>query len=55
MPGGGIPYPAGNPDLPRDAERAWRRRLVERALDALATTVDRPTLFCLDASGGGRA
>lgn len=43
--GGGIPYPAGNPELKPEAERAWRRRLVERALDVLATPVERPTVF----------
>lgn len=43
--GRGIPYPTGDPDLPPQAERAWRRRLVERALEALASPVERPTLF----------
>jgi glycine reductase complex component B subunit gamma len=43
--GGGIPYPAGNPDLEPEAERAWRRRLVQRALDVVATPVERPTVF----------
>ncbi len=50
VPGGGIPYPTGNPDLPPEAERAWRRRLVERTLVALATPVERPTIFQMDAS-----
>ncbi len=45
VPGRGIPYPAGDPDLTPQAERAWRRRLVERALGAVATPVERPTLF----------
>ncbi len=43
--GRGIPYPTGDPDLTPDAERAWRRRLVERALVALATPVEQPTVF----------
>jgi betaine reductase len=43
--GGGIPYPAGDPELKLDAERAWRRRLVQRALDVVATPVERPTVF----------
>jgi glycine/betaine/sarcosine/D-proline reductase family selenoprotein B len=43
--GGGIPYPAGDPELKPDAERAWRRRLVQRALDVVATPVERPTVF----------
>ena len=41
----GIPYPAGDPSLSADAERAWRRQLVERALQALATPVTEPTVF----------
>lgn len=45
MPGRGIPYPSGDPSLSPDAERAWRRRLVERALDAVATAVEKPTVF----------
>lgn len=47
----GIPYPTGDPSLGPDAERAWRRRLVERALDAVRTDVRQPTVF--DALPGG--
>jgi len=50
VPGAGIPYPAGDPELPPEAERAWRRRLLERTLVAVATPVDRPTVFQVDAS-----
>jgi glycine reductase len=45
VPGRGIPYPSGDPSLPPAAERAWRRRLVQRALDAVATAVEHPTIF----------
>ena len=45
VPTRGIPYPAGDPSLSADAERAWRRELVERALHALATPVTEPTVF----------
>jgi betaine reductase len=48
VPGRGIPYPAGDPSLSPQAERAWRRRLVQRALDAVATPVERPTIFEVD-------
>jgi betaine reductase len=48
VPGRGIPYPAGDPNLPPPAEQAWRRRLVQRALDAVATAVERPTIFEVD-------
>ena len=46
--GRGIPYPAGDPKLPPPAEQEWRRRLVTRALDAVATAVERPTIFEVD-------
>jgi betaine reductase len=45
VPTRGIPYPTGDPDLGPDQERAWRRRLVERALVAVATSVTEPTIF----------
>lgn len=45
VPGRGIPYPAGDPNLSPDAERAWRRTLLERALEAVATVVEQPTIF----------
>ena len=48
VPGRGIPYPSGDPNLPLPAEQAWRRRLVARALDAVATAVERPTIFAVD-------
>lgn len=40
-----IPHPLGNPELPQAEERALRRRLVEKALTALATEVDGQTVF----------
>lgn len=45
VPGQGIPYPSGDPSLSPAAESAWRRRLVRRALEAIATPVDKPTVF----------
>jgi glycine reductase complex component B subunit gamma len=45
VPGRGIPYPAGDPSLSEQAEREWRRRLVARALDAVSTSVGKPTVF----------
>jgi glycine reductase len=41
----GIPYPAGDPSLSADDEHAWRRRLVERGLEAVTTHVSEPTIF----------
>jgi glycine reductase len=48
VPTRGIPYPTGDPTLPPDEERAWRRRLLERAVESLCTAVDGPTLFPVD-------
>jgi len=45
VPTRGIPYPTGDPSLDPEAERAWRRRLVERALEAVSTPVTSPTIF----------
>lgn len=40
-----IPHPLGNPALEPDEEKALRRKLVEKALDALCTEVDDQTVF----------
>ncbi len=45
VPGRGIPYPSGDPNVPPSAEQTWRRRLVQRALEAVATAVERSTIF----------
>jgi glycine reductase len=49
--GGGIPYPAGNPALPLNREKIFRRRCLETALRALTTSVDAPTLFQVEEVG----
>ena len=49
VPGRGIPYPSGDPSLSPAAESAWRRALVERALEAVATPVEKPTVFDVNA------
>jgi len=45
VPARGIPYPTGDPELEPEQERAWRRTLLERALEAVSTTVTEPTVF----------
>ena len=45
IPGRAIPYVLGDPGLPLDREKVYRRALVEQALRALTTTVTGPTLF----------
>lgn len=40
-----IPHPLDNPALTMDEEKAIRRKLVERALEALTTEVEDQTIF----------
>ena len=40
-----ISHPLGNPALSHDEEKALRRKLVERALEALTTEVEDQTIF----------
>jgi glycine reductase len=40
-----IPHPLGNPALEPKEEKALRRKLVERALEALQTEVTEQTVF----------
>ena len=37
--------PLGNPALPANEEKELRRRIVQKALDALCTEVDKQTVF----------
>lgn len=39
-----IEHVCGDPALPPESDRALRRRIVERALEALGTAVEGPTL-----------
>ena len=40
-----IPHPLGNPSLTLEEEKAIRRKLVSRALEALTTEVEDQTIF----------
>ena len=40
-----LPPPQGHPALSHDEEKALRRKLVERALEALTTEVEDQTIF----------
>ncbi len=48
VPTRGIPFPSGDPSLDPEEERAWRRKLLERALAAVSTPVSKPTVFAED-------
>jgi glycine reductase complex component B subunit gamma len=45
VPAIAIPHPLGNPALDHDEEKSLRRKIVEKALNALATPVDGQTIF----------
>ena len=45
VPAIAIPHPLGNPNLDPKEEKALRRKLVERALEALTTEVTEQTVF----------
>jgi len=45
VPAAGIIHPLGSTDLSADDEKTLRRRIVEKALQALRTEVVRPTVF----------
>lgn len=43
--GGRFHHPFGAPELPPAEEYAWRRKFVERTIQALCTEVTQPTVF----------
>jgi glycine reductase complex component B subunit gamma len=45
IPGRAITHPLGDPSRSRDEEKALRRELVRRALDALQTEIQTQTVF----------
>jgi glycine reductase complex component B subunit gamma len=46
--GGKFHHPFGNPDLPKEMEFQWRRKMVASALKCLTQSVDKPTVFTPD-------
>lgn len=51
--GGNFTSPAGNPDLPIDREKAYRKKILLKALDAITQDVAGPTIFTVDESKEG--
>lgn len=45
VPAIAIPYPVGDPDVEEKKEKEIRRRLMDRALKALSTSIEEQTLF----------
>jgi len=48
--GGHFTSPVGNPDLPLDREKAYRRKILLKALEAITSDVSGPTVFTVDES-----
>ncbi len=46
--GKAVGHVLGDPDLSPERERAFRRALVEKGLEAIHTRVERPTLFSVE-------
>lgn len=46
--GGDFTAPSGNPSLPIDREKAYRRRIIDKCLEVLKMDVPGPTLFTVD-------
>ena len=51
--GGDFTAPTGNPDLPPDREKAYRRKIIDKALEALQKDVAGPTIFTVDEAKEG--
>lgn len=51
--GGDFTAPTGNPDLPPERERAYRRKIIDKALEVLTREVSGPTVFTVDESKEG--
>lgn len=45
VPGISIPHPTGQPALPFEEEKALRKKIVRKALEALSTEVTEQTIF----------
>ena len=51
--GGDFTSPTGNPNLPLDREKVYRRKIIDKALEALKTKVEKPTIFTVDEAKEG--
>lgn len=45
LPATAIPYPTGNPNVSREEEYKLRKKMVQRALDALRKNITEQTVF----------
>ena len=51
--GGDFTAPPGNPDLPTDREKVYRRKIIDKALEVLQMEVSGPTIFTVDEAKEG--
>lgn len=51
--GGDFTAPTGNPDLPLDREKVYRRKIIDKALEVLQMEVTGPTIFTVDEAKEG--
>ena len=51
--GGDFIAPTGNPDLPIDREKVYRRKIIDKALEVLQMEVSGPTIFTVDEAKEG--
>ena len=53
MFGGDFTAPTGNPDLPLEREKAYRRKIIDKALEVLQVKIESPAVFTVDESKEG--
>lgn len=53
MFGGDFTAPAGNPDLPLDREKAYRRKILDKCLEVMEMDIKEPQIFTVDDEKGG--
>ncbi|MCF2683833.1 hypothetical protein JQM82_12760 [Faecalicatena contorta] len=51
--GGDFTSPTGNPELPIDREKVYRRKIIDKALEVLQMEVEKPTIFTVDEAKEG--
>ncbi len=51
--GGDFTAPTGDPSLPLEREKAYRRKILEKSLDALTRDVEEPVVFTVNESKEG--
>ena len=50
--GGHFTAPLGNSEMTPEAEKTYRRKIVDKALEVLQMNIEKPTIFTVDESKG---